>query len=549
MKYFTQLFEDIDNSTKSNDKIASLVEYFRQAAEVDSVWAIALLTGNRPKRPVKTTDLRIWAAEMAQLPLWLIEESYFVVGDLAEALSHITGYRETIPLLTNSDLDSQVSKGIRPKQHLHEVIAQLKNLQIASIEIKKETIVGFWQQNTQGENFVFNKLITGNFRMGLSKQSVIKALAIYLEKDPKEIAHRLMGKWDPETETMESLFSDTAVTSKDFLPYPFFLAYPLEGEPSSILGDIREWFLEKKYDGIRGQIIVRNNQVFTWSRGEELMTDKFAEFHELNKLLPDGTVIDGEIIPWKEGAPLPFAVMQTRIGRKNLTAKIRADAPLVMVCYDLLEEGGSDIRNLPLSDRREKLSTLIQKKELGSMLILSPLVDLSSWEEVAHFRANARDEYCEGLMIKRKSSVYETGRRKGNWWKWKTDPLMIDGVLLYAQSGSGRRANLLTDYTFAVWDEGILVPFAKAYSGLTDKEIIRLNRWIRKNTIEKFGPVRSVKPEMVFEIAFEGINKSTRHKSGVALRFPRIARWREDKPVEEANTKEDLIAILNVHRL
>ncbi len=539
MYHFTRLFYSIDASTKTNDKIAALVEYFKQASDADKVWAIALLIGNKLKRPIKTTDLRIWAAEIADLPLWLIEESYYVVGDLAETLSHITGHNE-------------VQQGVENKQverRLHEVIVQLKNLQAATIEEKKEAIVSFWQRNTKGENFVFNKLITGNFRMGLSKQSVIKALSIYLEKDEKEVAHRLMGKWDPEKETMESLFSESAFISKDYLPYPFFLAYPLEEEPSSFLGSIEDWFLEKKYDGIRGQIIVRNNQIFTWSRGEELMTDKFPEFHLLSQYLPNGTVIDGEIIPWKQGAPLPFSIMQTRIGRKNLSAKIIANAPLVMVCYDLLEDKGTDIRHLPLLDRRERLTSLLKQKELEEILILSPLVDLKNWDEVAHFRANARDEFCEGLMIKRKISPYETGRRRGNWWKWKTDPLMIDGVLLYAQSGSGRRANLLTDYTFAVWDEGVLVPFAKAYSGLTDKEIIRLDKWIRKNTIEKFGPVRSVKPEMVFEIAFEGINKSTRHKSGVALRFPRIARWREDKPVEEANTKTDLLAILNTHSL
>ena len=537
MKQFTQLFEAIDNSTKTNDKIAALVDYFNHASDVDRVWAIALLTGNKPKRPVKTTDLRVWAAEIAKLPLWLIEESYYVVGDLAETLSHIT----------NVDNAERTTKG--KEKQLHEVIVELKNLQKSTVEEKKDAIVSFWGENTKGENFVFNKLITGNFRMGLSKQSVIKALSIYLKKDAKEIAHRMMGKWDPETETMDSLFSDNAIVSKDYLPYPFFLAYPVEGEPNAVLGDITEWFLEKKYDGIRGQIIVRNQQVFTWSRGEELMTDKFPEFHVLNELLPNGTVIDGEIIPWKDGAPLSFALMQTRIGRKNLTAKIIESAPLVMVCYDLLEDGGEDIRDLPLSDRRERLINLLQKDELKDILILSPLVDLETWEEVAHFRANAREEFCEGLMIKRKNSVYETGRRKGNWWKWKTEPLMIDGVLLYAQSGSGRRANLLTDYTFAVWDGGLLVPFAKAYSGLTDKEIVRLDKWIRKNTIDKFGPVRSVKPLLVFEIAFEGINKSTRHKSGVALRFPRIARWREDKPVEEANTKEDLIAILNAQSL
>jgi len=531
MKYFTELFQAIDASTKTNDKVAALVHYFQKAPDVDKVWAIALLTGNKPKRPVKTTELRIWAAEITGIPLWLIEESYYVVGDLAETLSHLIGKNE-----------STSTKEIK----LHELIIQLKRLVNSSIEEKKDLITRFWKQRTKSENFVFNKLITGNFRMGLSKQLVIKGLAIYLERDDKEITHRLMGKWDPEKETMESLFSDSSLVSKDYLPYPFFLAYPLEEEPSSFLGDMKDWFLEKKYDGIRGQIIVRNNEVYVWSRGEELLTDKFPEFHVLNQYLPDGTVIDGEIIPWKDGAPLPFGIMQTRIGRKNLSSKSLTDAPLVMICYDLMEYKGTDIRHLPLTIRRDKLIELISQEHLQDLLILSTLVNLKTWEEVAHFRANARDEFCEGLMIKRKTSVYETGRRRGNWWKWKTDPMTIDGVLIYAQSGSGRRANLLTDYTFAVWDGDILVPFAKAYSGLTDKEIIKLDKWVRRNTVEKFGPVRSVKPELVFEIAFEGINKSTRHKSGVALRFPRIARWREEKPVMEANTKEDLLAILNV---
>ena len=531
MRHFTELFQAIDASTKTNDKVAALVAYFNKADDLDKVWTIALLTGNKPKRPVKTTDLRLWAAEIAGLPTWIIEESYYVVGDLAETLAHIIGNQES------SDAEPI---------HLHELIIKLKNLLNASIEEKKETITGFWLERTVAENFVFNKLITGNFRMGLSKQLVIKALAIYLQIDEKEIAHRMMGKWNPEKETMETLFSEHTLISKDYLPYPFFLAYPLEDEPSSFLGDINEWFLEKKYDGIRGQIIIRSGQVFVWSRGEELLTDKFPEFHMLNQYLPDGTVIDGEILAWKENAPLPFGIMQTRIGRKNLSAKYLAEAPLVMICYDLMEYKGTDIRHLPLAERREKLYELIDQPALKDLLMISPLVDLPNWEEVAHFRAKARDEFCEGLMIKRKSSPYETGRRRGNWWKWKTDPMTIDGVLIYAQSGSGRRANLLTDYTFAVWDGETLVPFAKAYSGLTDKEIVKLDKWVRKNTLEKFGPVRSVKPELVFEIAFEGINKSSRHKSGVALRFPRIARWREDKPVAEANTKEDLLAILKV---
>jgi len=530
MRIFTELFQAIDSSTKTNDKVSALIKYFQQATDIDKVWAIALLTGNRPKRPVKTSDLRLWASEIAALPLWIIEESYYVVGDLAETLALIIGN----------------AKGNHASDvPLHQVILQLKELNQLTIEEKKETITAFWRGRTKEENFVFNKLITGNFRMGLSKQLVIKALALYLEKDEKEIAHRLMGKWDPEAESMDSLFSDASAEAKDFLPYPFFLAYPLEDEPSEFLGSIDDWFLEKKYDGIRGQIIVRNQQVFVWSRGEELLTDKFPEFNKLAAILESGTVIDGEIIPWQSGSPLPFSVMQTRIGRKNLSAKTLAAAPLVMICYDLLEYKGQDIRHLSLAARRGRLAEVLRVEEVKDLLLLSPLVDLKNWDEVADFRASARESFCEGLMIKRKNSVYETGRRRGNWWKWKTDPMTIDGVLIYAQSGSGRRANLLTDYTFAVWDGGELVPFAKAYSGLTDKEILKVDRWIRRNTLEKFGPVRSVKPELVFEIAFEGINRSPRHKSGVALRFPRIARQRNDKPVEEANTKDDLLAMLN----
>ena len=530
MRIFTELFQAIDSSTKTNDKVAALVDYLQRADDTDKVWAIALLTGNKPKRPVKTTDLRLWAAEVAELPLWIIEESYYVVGDLAETLALIIG---------NPKGDGAADVP------LHQVILQLKELNQLSTEEKKERITAFWRGRTKAENFVFNKLITGNFRMGLSKQLVIKAVAVYLEKDEKEIAHRLMGKWDPENESMDSLFSDASADAKDFLPYPFFLAYPLEEEPSEFLGNIDDWFLEKKYDGIRGQIIVRNQQVFVWSRGEELLTDKFPEFNELADVLESGTVIDGEIIPWQSGSPLPFSIMQTRIGRKNLSAKTLAAAPLVMICYDLLEYKGEDIRHLSLEERRARLADVLSAEEVKDLLLLSPLVDLKNWEEVADFRASARESFCEGLMIKRKNSVYETGRRRGNWWKWKTDPMTIDGVLIYAQSGSGRRANLLTDYTFAVWDGGELVPFAKAYSGLTDKEILKVDRWIRRNTLEKFGPVRSVKPELVFEIAFEGINRSPRHKSGVALRFPRIARQRNDKPVEEANTKDDLLAMLN----
>lgn len=525
MKTFTTMFTAIDQTTKTNQKVQALVDYFTFAKEEDKIFAVSILIGNKPKRPVKTAELKEWAAELAGLPMWLFEESYYIVGDLGEAIAL---------MLPPQEKEQQFT--------LEETLDLLGRLADMPTEEKKALVVDYWLSVPIEERFVFNKLITGNFRMGVSRQLVVKALAKYLDQEATSIAHQLMGKWDPHEETMASMFGSEIHLDKHYLPYPFYLAYQLDAEPDS-LGDIHEWYIEKKLDGIRGQIVVRNGELFVWSRGEDLLTDKFPEFASLNTSLPDGTVIDGEIIPWKDGKPLPFQVMQTRIGRKNLSPKYLKEAPLVMVCFDLLEWEGRDLRPQPIEERRKLLEKIVAEHQ-DENLILSETLNINTWEEVAIFRKDAREQYCEGVMLKRKSSPYETGRRRGNWWKWKTDPMTVDGVLLYAQSGHGRRANLFTDYTFAVWDGDTLVPFAKAYSGLTDKEITQLDNWIKRNTIEKFGPVRSVKPEYVFEIAFEGINASPRHKSGVALRFPRILRWRKDKSPQSANTKEDLLQLI-----
>ncbi|MEX2593810.1 MAG: ATP-dependent DNA ligase [Anditalea sp.] len=525
MEAFTALFTAIDQTTKTNSKIKAMVHYFTHAKEDDKVYAVSILIGNKTKRPVKTSELKEWAAKLAKLPMWLVEESYYIVGDLAE----------TIALILPPPLQDK-------RYTLKETIQLLLCLTDLPTEEKQSLITDYWMSVPTEERFVFNKLITGNFRMGVSRQLVIKALAIYYKKEETAIAHQLMGKWDPHLESMTSMFSEGSHVDKNYLPYPFFLAYQLDVEPET-LGHTKTWYIEKKLDGIRGQIIVRNDEIFVWSRGEELLTDKFPEFAPLQAVLPNGTVIDGEIIPWKDGCPLPFQLMQTRIGRKKVSAKHLKDAPLVMMCFDVLEWKGKDLRAKPLQERREILKSILSTTK-ENVLLLSEAMDFNTWEEVSKFREDARSFYCEGLMLKRKTSGYETGRRRGNWWKWKADPMTVDGVLLYAQSGHGRRANLFTDYTFAVWDGDVLVPFAKAYSGLTDKEIVELDQWIKRNTLEKFGPVRSVKPAFVFEIAFEGINHSPRHKSGVALRFPRISRWRRDKAAHAANTKADLLQLI-----
>jgi DNA ligase-1 len=526
MKKFARLYTQLDQTTKTLGKIKALVAYFETANEEDKLWAVALLSHRRPKRTVNTNFLRDWAAAEGKIPLWLFEESYHVVGDLAETITLI------LPSAKSSSDES-----------LSYWINFIKDLEALSVEEKKTKIIWSWGQLEDVERFVFNKLITGSFRVGVSQQLVVKALAKYTQAKENVLAHRLMGQWSPATTTLKNLLSETSEEADFSKPYPFYLAYALENEVEE-LGDPSAWMAERKWDGIRGQIIVRDHQLFVWSRGEELVTDKYPEYSVMLDLLPEGTVLDGEIIPFKNDRPMPFSSLQTRIGRKVLSAKILKDVPVNFIAYDILELAGKDIRNLPMEERRKHLEAICDVK--SDVLRLSPLITFESWNYLAEERARSREFLSEGIMLKRRNSIYRNGRRKGDWWKWKIDPLTVDAVLIYAMPGSGRRANLFTDYTFAVFENEQLVPFAKAYSGLTDEEIHEVDRWVRKNTIERFGPVRSVKPELVFEIAFEGINKSSRHKSGVAVRFPRIHRWRKDKKVSEVNTLNDLKQLIEV---
>ncbi|ABG60757.1 ATP-dependent DNA ligase [Cytophaga hutchinsonii] len=531
MKKFAELFTELDQTTRTNAKIDALADYFAVSDAADALWAVALLTGKKPKRTVKTSELKLWSMELSGVNEWLFEESYHVVGDLAETITLLLPAAET-----------------QADYSLSGMMALLKTLDTKTEEQRKNIIQEIWMQLSTAERFVFNKLITGSFRVGVSQQLVIKALAKNYKLVESNVAHRLMGNWLPDTSTLDNLLFNTDIQEDLSKPYPFYLAYQLD-VPAETLGDITAWQIEYKYDGIRGQIIVRRGELFVWSRGEELMTDKFPEFERLKEALPDGTVIDGEILPFNGNEPMPFHIMQTRIGRKNLSKKSLADAPLAMMCYDLLEYKGNDVRLLPMSERRALLENLLKElaeknSAAAAVLKLSPVFVCKTVEEMVLLRLASRDRMCEGLMLKHKDSLYEAGRRRGKWWKWKIDPLTVDGVLLYAQRGHGRRADLYTDYTFAVWSGEELVPFAKAYSGLTDKELVEVDNWVKKNTKEKFGPVRSVTPELVFEIAFEGINPSPRHKSGVALRFPRILRWRKDKGIKDANSKEDLLHLI-----
>ena len=407
---------------------------------------------------------------------------------------------------------------------------------------QRDSLVWAWREMDDAQRFVWNKLITGEFRVGVSQLLVTRALAEVSGVEAAVIAHRLMGDWQPTADFVRQFMSKDTSDADISRPYPFCLAHPLEGSVEE-LGPVEQWQVEWKWDGIRSQAIRRQGRTFVWSRGEELITDRFPEIEAACALLEEGTVIDGEVLPWKDAAPLPFAQLQRRIGRKTLGSKILSEVPVTLQAFDLLESGGDDVRGQPLEWRRERLEEIVQRVASPS-LTLSPKVQAGSWEELAKIREEARTRGVEGFMLKRYGSPYRVGRRRGDWWKWKINPYSVDAVLIYAQRGSGRRASLYTDYTFGVWDGGKLVPFAKAYSGLTDDEIRQVDAFVRRNTVERFGPVHVVKPELVFELAFEGIQRSSRHKSGIAVRFPRMARWRTDKRPEDADTLDIVKALL-----
>jgi DNA ligase 1 len=518
VRRFSRLYARLDATNSTRAKVALLAEYFREAPRADAAWALWFLAGNRPNRLVPARTLAEMACAEAGVPAWLFEECYHAVGDLAETIAH---------LLPGEGADSGRALASWVEEHL----LALKALSDAE---KRSRLSAYWSELDAQGRFLWNKLITGEFRVGVSRSLVVRALAEVSGLDPKLIAERLAGAWQPSAANLEKLLSADSGERRGE-PYPFFLAHALQAEPAS-LGALDDWLAEWKWDGIRAQLVRRAGRTWLWSRGEDLVTERFPEVVQAAAALPEGSVLDGEVLAWQDGAPLPFARLQQRIGRRALSPKILAECPAAFLAFDLLEENGVDIRGLPLAERRRRLEAL--------PILTSRTVAAQSWEALAALRGEARSRGVEGLMLKRRASGYGVGRTRGDWWKWKLDPMSVDAVLVYAQRGHGRRASLFTDYTFAVWAEGALVPFAKAYSGLTDAELRAMDAFIRRNTSEKFGPVRTVKPQIVCEIGFEGIQRSRRHKSGVAVRFPRILKIRADKTPAQADSVAALQALL-----
>ncbi len=528
MERFAALYQRLDRTTATSEKQAAIADYLGQADPASASWAVWLLCGGRLRGLVRSGELRSWVATASGTPDWLVEESYSHVGDLAETCTLLLPEPDSEPPMR--------SLTVWIEQHL----LPLKG---AEEEPRREAVISAWWALPYAQRLVYTKLLTGALRVGVAQGLVQRVLAQMSGLPVATIAQRLLGDWTPSAEFHAALLSIAPQRGDRAQPYPFFLASPLEKAPDQ-LGAIDDWQLEWKWDGIRLQLIRRDGELALWSRGEERLDGRFPEIEQAAAELPDGCVIDGELLAWRAGEalPLPFSVLQTRIQRRKPGAKSLREAPLRLLAYDLLEIDGRDLREQPLAQRREQLGDLLQVQD-ESALALSPLVAADSWAAAAELRSEARNRGVEGLMLKRRSSPYRSGRRRGDWWKWKIEPLSIDAVLIYAQAGHGRRSNLYTDYTFAVWQDEALVPVAKAYSGLSDAEIGRLDRWIRAHTIERFGPVHSVQPLQVFELAFEGVNRSPRHKSGIALRFPRIARWREDKVAAEADVLATLAAL------
>ncbi|WP_295855920.1 ATP-dependent DNA ligase [uncultured Xylophilus sp.] len=546
MKAFAALYRALDATTSSLAKQAALQQYLQAAPPADAAWAIYFLAGGKPRQLVPSRLLREIARDAAGLPEWLFDESYDAVGDLAETIALL------LPPPTEAH-DLQLAQWM--EQHLLP-------LRKTPPEALPGVLRAQWAQLDPADRLVYFKLITGSFRVGVSRLQATQALAAVSGVDAKQIAQRLIGYThiggQPTAADYARLIApvsdDEQTRRTSGHPYPFFLAHPLNlpvERFDEAVGPPGDWQIEWKWDGIRAQLVRRAGQAWVWSRGEELVTDRFPELQTLGMALPDGTVVDGEIVVWRDGRAQPFAELQRRIGRKTLGAKLLRELPVVLLAYDLLEQDGEDLRTHPQHERRARLDALLAALDHPT-LVASPLLHGDSWQALAVQREQARSLGVEGMMLKARAAQYGVGRTKdvGTWWKWKIDPLSIDAVLIYAQRGHGRRASLYSDYTFAVWDgppgaeNRALVPFAKAYSGLTDAEMGRVDAVIRKTTVESFGPVRSVKPTLVFELGFEGIARSGRHKSGIAVRFPRMLRWREDKPVEEADTLDTLAALL-----
>ncbi len=540
LKNFSELFVDLDSSNSTNNKIEFLKNYFLSNDPIDNSWAIYLLTGKSNKRFISGRYLKNLFSQIYEYPQWLIDTCYLKVGDSAEVIT----------LLLKNKTNSRKKKlsNISLNELLSEIIPALSKL---NEEEKNLEIKNLWETLPEDNHLIFNKILTGTFRVGVSIGLITKSISKLINIEEEIISHRLMGNFVPSIDSYEFLINKTInLQELNSKPFPFLLANTIEDK--IFKNSINDFQFEWKYDGIRMQLIKRSGNVSLWTRGQELVNESFPELVEKMSHIKDDFVLDGELLVWnfKEQIAFDFSLLQKRINRKSPTRSIQKKYPIIFIAYDLLEINGKDIREIKLENRRIELEKYFSKwqnkteNNISNIFKICDLIFPKNWTDALTYKEKSRENNTEGLIIKKKTSIYSFGRKKGIWWKYKVDPMQLDAVLIYAKGGSGRRAGLYTDYSFALWKDQELIKFASAYSGLTNIEIKELDKWIRKNTIEKFGPVRSLKPEMVFEISFEKIQISKRHKSGIAVRFPRITKWRKDKKINDADSIENAYELM-----
>lgn len=559
MQPFTELVVALDSTTGSNNKVKLIASYLQERPAEDGAWALHLLMGQRRRRLITGRRLRDVLQRLSGMPAWLFAACHSQVGDSAETISLLWPQVAPGQVVSMDTLPAEIQaliQEIAGQPPLHWWMEQLLPA-IARLDEgqQSDALIGLWSRLDHRHHYLVNKLLTGGFRIGVARGLVVRAIAAAAGLEQTVVLERLMGPQDPSADWYRRLTRPPsgAPSDRGAIPYPFFLASPLQ--PDALIDSpATDWWMEHKWDGIRGQLIRRSSGVYLWSRGEELINDQFPELIEMAQAIPDGTVLDGEVICWHRHhpRPLPFSSLQRRLGRKRVNRALLEDCPACFIAYDLLETGAEDLRSQPLHQRQAEFRAIhLEESPQSWRLRWSEGAPLSGWSALHDERQRAVSRGAEGVMLKRRDSPYLSGRRRGHWWKFKRDPMTLDAVLIYAQAGSGKRANLFTDYTFALWDRAPndpkqhqLVTFAKAYSGLNDAEILELDRWIRRHTRERFGPARAVEPELVFEIGFEGIQPSKRHKCGLAVRFPRILRWRRERTAESADTLAQASALI-----
>ena len=508
MRQFAALIRKLELSSRQNEKVLVLSAYFQEAAEKDRVWAIALLSQRRPSRTMTLRQMKKWALEFSGIPEWLFEESYQIVGDLAETIALI------LPPPTG-----QAEQGL---SHWIETITELKG---RASEAQKALVFKSWEVLDKAERFQFNKLVTGSFRVSVSQRLMTRALSLATGMPETVLAHRISGGWDPESTAFQDLVREQSPTEEAGRPYPFQRIHPLEEGPN-VLGETSGYLIDWKWEGIRCQLIRRSSNSFIWSEKGELITGAFPAIASALDNFPEGLVLDGEIVIMQDAGVGPASGIEKRLGMKKPGPKALRELPAAFIAFDILEREGTDLRDRPLLERKQQLLDLAgQVDATGEVILFSDPLPVNDWADVAGFRAEARNMRADGLLIKKRELPYRSGDVEGPWLHWKPEAHTINALLIYATRGQGGSTRQYTDLSFAVWAGDQLVPFTRTIEGLPEEDMAELSSWIRENTVERFGPVRSVRAEQVFEIAFEGIEPSSRHRSGLILRSPRILRW------------------------